>query len=193
EFVENSEYKTVKTGYGVGSRDTEIPNVLRVFLAEAEATGGSPGEQGAERSGAEETEALMMECNIDDMNPELYDHVLTTLFKAGVKECYLTPVYMKKNRPGMLLTVMTVPENRDTIRDLIFRETTTAGIREYPVKQTMLERSLDTMQTPFGEVRVKSLYYQGKCISKKPEYDDVKALADSSGVPLKEIYRSIAL
>lgn len=181
EFVETSAYRISRTGYGVGSRDTEIPNVLRVFLAEAEG------------SGEAETNALMMECNIDDMNPEFYDHVLTTLFKAGVKECYLTPVYMKKNRPGMLLTVMTVHEHREKIREIVFRETTTAGIREYPVKQTMLERSYETVTTEFGEVRVKSLYYRGECISRKPEYDDVKALAEGGKVSLKEIYRSLTL
>lgn len=189
EFVETSAYKVSRTGYGVGSRDTEIPNVLRVFLAEAETSGETFGEA----VGETETEALIMECNIDDMNPEFYDHVLTTLFKAGVKECYLTPVYMKKNRPGMLLTVMTVHEHREKIREIVFRETTTAGIREYPVTQTMLERSFETVKTEFGEVRVKSLYYRGDCISRKPEYDDVKALAEEGKVSLKEIYRSISL
>ncbi len=193
EFVDTSDYTIHKTGYGVGGRDTEIPNVLRVFLAEHDSAAHVSNEQSSTAQGAEEIDAVMLECNIDDMNPEFYDHVLDALFAAGVKECFLTPVQMKKNRPGMLLTVMTVPNDRAAIKKIMFHETTTAGIREYPVRQTMLKRSFNTTQTPYGEVRVKSLFYDGRCISKKPEYDDVKALAEQSGVSVKDIYRSISL
>jgi hypothetical protein len=77
--------------------------------------------------------------------------------------------------------------------ELIFRETTTAGIREYPVRQTMLRRNIETLDTEYGQVRVKNLFYDDSCISRKPEYDDLKALAESRNVPLKEIYRSLAL
>jgi len=185
EFVESSSFTVTKTGYGAGSRELRIPNLLRLSLAETEEvpTLGDTGE----------TEALMLECNIDDMNPELYDYVLALLYGEGIKEAYLTPVQMKKNRPAVVLTVMCLPRDRKKIMQILFRETTTAGIREYMVRQTMLRRSFEEVETPYGKVRVKSLYFEGKCISKKPEYDDLAALAVSSGLPLKEIYRSIPL
>jgi hypothetical protein len=192
EFVESASFVVTATGYGAGTRELRVPNLLRVFLAEVAGTGlqqvgkDPPG-------GAEETEALMLECNIDDMNPELYDHVLAKLYGAGVKEAFLTPIQMKKNRPAFILTVMILGKDRARIMELIFRETTTAGIREYPVRQTMLRRNIETLDTEYGQVRVKNLFYDDSCISRKPEYDDLKALAESRNVPLKEIYRSLAL
>ena len=196
EFVSSFDYRAGSVGYGVGTRDMKIPNVLRVFLAEVPETGEHPhtaaaGAKSAHPGEVSETEALMMECNIDDMNPELYDHVLTTLFEEGAKEAYIAPVQMKKNRPGTVLTVMASPSDREKMMGILFRETTTAGVREYRVLQTMLGRSFETVKTPYGEVRIKSFFYEGKCISKKPEYEDVKALAESNGVSLREIYRSI--
>jgi hypothetical protein len=192
EFVETASFSATGTGYGVGTRELRVPNLLRVFLAE---TAEQPLHQDGMDTpgGAEETEALMLECNIDDMNPELYDHVLSRLYGAGVKEAFLTPIQMKKNRPAIILTTMILRKDRNRIMELIFRETTTAGIREYPVRQTMLRRSIETLDTEYGPVRVKNLFYNGSCISRKPEYDDLKALSDSRNVPLKEIYRSLAL
>ena len=146
----------------------------------------------AETSGKPETtDALMIECNIDDMNPELYDSVMDRLFAAGAKEVYLNPVQMKKNRPGTTLSVMINPELRDKILSLIFQETSTGGVREYPVQQTMLERHFETVETPYGQVQLKKFYYQGECVSCKPEYDQIKKLADEHTVPMKQIYREI--
>ncbi len=191
EFIETASYRTVSTGYGVGSRELKIPNLLRTFIAESGSGGENTKEPQAEPSDAEVTEAVMMECNIDDMNPELYDHVLGLLYRAGAKEAYITPVQMKKNRPGTVLTVMSAHSQRERIQRILFLETTSAGIREYSVRQTMLNRSFDTVETPYGAVRVKHFYYDGECISKKPEYDDVRELAEKHAVPLRTVYGSI--
>ena len=133
----------------------------------------------------------MIECNIDDMNPELYDPVITKLLATGAKEAYLTPVQMKKNRPGTALTVMTTSDLRDEILSLLFRETTTGGVREYPVRQTMLERRFESIETSYGKLQLKKFYHKGKCVSCKPEYDQVRELAARHGVPMKQIYREI--
>ncbi len=183
EFIETASYTVKKTGYGVGSRDTEIPNVLRVFLAEER--------EASLRLGAETVDAQILECNIDDMSPELYDYVLEILFRAGAKDAFLGPVQMKKNRPGTLLTVMTTEEKKSEMLSIIFEETTTAGIREYPVRQHMLKRDYEKGETPYGEIRLKCLYLRGRCISRKPEYEEAKALAERHGVSLREIYRSL--
>ncbi len=170
------------SGYGIGSRDSALPNVLRIMLAETE------GETG---DGISCNEALIMECNIDDMNPELYGNVIDKLFCAGAKDAYLTPLFMKKNRPGTLLTVMAARELEEIIRDIIFIETTTAGIRSYPVRQNMIDRKEGVCETIFGKVRVKELYYRGRCISVKPEYDDMARLASENSIPLRELYRQV--
>ncbi|WP_319475785.1 nickel pincer cofactor biosynthesis protein LarC [Marispirochaeta aestuarii] len=178
EFITTGSYTIMNTGYGLGRRELPIPNALRIYLAETD-------EQPTV------TEALMIECNIDDMNPELYDPVITKLLATGAKEAYLTPVQMKKNRPGTALTVMTTADKRDEILDLIFRETTTGGVREYPVRQTMLERRFETAETQYGSIRLKKFFYKGNCVSCKAEYEEAKALATKHGVSMKEIYRTI--
>jgi hypothetical protein len=178
EFITTGSYTIMNTGYGLGRRELPIPNALRVYLAETD-------EQ------TTVTEALMIECNIDDMNPELYDPVITKLLATGAKEAYLTPVQMKKNRPGTALTVMTTSDLRDEILSLLFRETTTGGVREYPVRQTMLERRFESIETSYGKLQLKKFYHKGKCVSCKPEYDQVRELAARHGVPMKQIYREI--
>jgi pyridinium-3,5-bisthiocarboxylic acid mononucleotide nickel chelatase len=171
-------YSITRTGYGVGGRDLPIPNLLRVYLAE-------PGVS------SDRTGAVMLECNIDDMNPELYEHLLDRLFEEGVKDAYLTPITMKKGRPGTLLTVMTTEEIKERVKGTIFLETTTGGVREYRVDQTMLERRFSETSTPFGKVRIKRLFLAGEQVSWKAEYEDVRRLAVKHKVPMKTIYDTI--
>lgn len=181
-------YTITKTGYGVGGRDLPIPNLLRVHLAEP-----SKSEEAVRFSSTWEpsSEAVILECNIDDMNPELYEHLLERLFEEGVKDAYLTPLLMKKGRPGTLLTVMTTREEKEQIKEIIFLETTTGGIREYRVDQTMLDRQFSEATTPYGKVRIKRLLLGGKQVSWKAEYEDVRCLALKHKVPMKTIYDTI--
>jgi uncharacterized protein (TIGR00299 family) protein len=175
--------RIIATGYGVGKRNPAIPNVLRVHLIETDEQDDSISSQ----------DAMIVTCNIDDMNPELYSNVIKLLFDAGAKDVYMTPVFMKKNRPGTLLTVMVSPEKEKEINEILFLETTTAGVRSHRVKQTMLSRKEVFVETEYGRVRVKELYYNGKCISKKPEYDDLKYAADNNGISLRALYQKILL
>ena len=181
-FITKSSFTIRKTGYGAGSRDTEIPNVLRVFLAD--------DIQSSEAAFNEET-VYMMECNIDDMNPEIHGYVMSLLFEAGANDVYMIPVYMKKNRPGTLLSLVVMPEKREIMRDIIFRETTTAGIREYPVERSVLERKSSLVSTVYGDIPVKRLFYRGEEVGCKAEYESVKSLAEKHNIPMKTIYRSV--
>ncbi|MBI9109316.1 MAG: nickel pincer cofactor biosynthesis protein LarC [Spirochaetales bacterium] len=185
EFVEKPVLKIEKIGCGVGTRDAEIPNLLRVYL------GKTPDVSAELSDGISSKEALMIECNIDDMNPELFGHVTEKLLEAGAKDVFMTPVFMKKNRPGILLSVMSSIENKERILGIIFHETTTAGLREYPVTQKMLERRFETIKTHYGTIKIKSFFYKGKKVSSKAEYEDVRRLALEHNVPMKEIYEAI--
>ncbi len=171
EFVERPAFSVNRIGYGVGHYDGPIPNVLRVCLGE-------------QAEAEEQSELLMLECNIDDMNPEYYDLVLERLFAAGALDAWLTPVQMKKNRPGMLLSVLCLPVLALRLSQLLFIETTTLGVRDYPVKRTALVREVFPVMTRYGEVAVKVAYLQGRPLRSKPEYEDCKRLALEHGVPL---------
>ncbi|HOW76772.1 MAG TPA: nickel pincer cofactor biosynthesis protein LarC [Candidatus Competibacteraceae bacterium] len=175
EFVECLTFSVNRIGYGVGHRDGPIPNVLRVCLGEQAET-------------EEQGELWMLECNIDDMNPEYYDHVLDRLLAAGALDTWLTPVQMKKNRPGTLLSVLCPPPLVLRLRELLFIETTTLGVRAYPVQRTALVRETISVATRYGEVAVKVAYFQGRPLRGKPEYEDCKRVALEQGVPLHAVY-----
>jgi len=175
EFVERPKFSVRRIGYGIGHRDGPIPNVLRVCLGEQAET-------------EEQSELQMLECNIDDMNPEYYDHVLDRLLAAGALDAWLTPVQMKKNRPGTLLSVLCPPPLALRLKELLFIETTTLGVRDYPVQRTALVREVLSVITRYGEVAVKIAYFQGRPLRGKPEYEDCKRLALEQGVPLQAVY-----
>ena len=181
-FITKSSFTIRKTGYGAGSRDTEIPNVLRVFLADDISSAGADFN--------EET-VYMMECNIDDMNPEIYGYVMSLLLEAGANDVYMTPVYMKKNRPGTLLSLVVTPDKREIMRDIIFKETTTAGIREYEIGRAVLERKSGFVSSVYGDIPVKKLFYKGEEVGCKAEYEAVRNLAEKHNIPMKTIYRSV--
>ena len=176
------------TGYGAGSADREIPNVVRLLVGERQeaAEAATAGAGGA----AEAALLTMLETNIDDMNPELYDYVGTRLFATGALEVFTQPVAMKKNRPGTLLSVLCRQPDREALRRVLFRETTTIGVREYPVARHALAREMRTVTTPFGSVRVKLVHGAGVEPRRAPEYDDCRQLAEQSGAPLQTVYQA---
>ncbi len=169
-----------RIGYGIGHKESdELPNVLRVFLGEFS------DEQGLA------SEEILHECNIDDMSPEWYDHLMDELFKAGAKEVFFTPVMMKKNRPAAKITVLASPGLSDTIKSIIYSNTTTLGIRSYSVKKDALERKFIPLDTEWGKVTIKASYYQKKLLHAKPEYEDCRRIANEAGVPLQVVYQKI--
>lgn len=168
-------------GYGAGTRDVEIPNVLRVTMGLWNETVGNGN------SGSAVERLLMLECNLDDLNPEIMPYVLEILLAAGALDAWLQPVIMKKGRPAQTLKVLCSPEQRQVMEQIMFTQTTTLGVRVYYVERTALERRWKTVQTPWGEVRVKEGLLDGKVVNAVPEFEDCKKIAEANGVPLKAV------
>lgn len=186
EFTGKTEFKIEKTGYGIGHRDMEIPNVLRVCL-------GEKTEDSSDKKNMESETATVIECNIDDMNPELYDHVMEKMFDQGADDVYITPIIMKKSRPGITLGVLCSVNNEKEIIETFFTETTTLGIRKYTVDKLTLNRDFTKIKTKFGEVAIKTAYYNGRIIKAKPEYEDCKRIAKENKVPIREVYKEVSV
>jgi uncharacterized protein (TIGR00299 family) protein len=172
--------KIDKIAYGVGHKDhADIPNLLRVLLGET---------AGSSESGHD---AMVIECNIDDMNPEFFEHISEKLFKAGASDVFLTNIMMKKGRPGIILSVICETELAEAIKEIIFTESTTLGVRSFPFRKDTLQREFETIDTVFGQVTVKRSWYKGTEVSCKPEFEDCKRIAAEKGLPVKEIYNVI--
>jgi uncharacterized protein (DUF111 family) len=171
-----------KTGYGIGQKDGEIPNVLRVYLAETQ--DGDAGDVRVEQ-------AIMLECNIDDMNPEWFTHVQTLLFDAGAADVFMTPIVMKKSRPAHMLSVLCDPDASIRLKEIILTETSTIGLREYSVSKNILRREIRVLNTRFGDVNVKCSYYKGVVVNEKPEFEQCRQLAIEHGVTLEEVQKEV--
>jgi uncharacterized protein (TIGR00299 family) protein len=168
-----------RVGYGAGARDPEgLPNVVRVVLGDLieEAAPGPAPEN-----------VVVIETNVDDMNPQAYESVMNRAFAAGALDCYFTPVQMKKNRPGVLLTVLCEPDRVDLIAHMLLIDTTSFGVRYYDARRRVLERRIESVETAYGSVRVKVAVEGGRALHFQPEYDDCARLANEAGVPLLEV------
>ena len=132
-----------------------------------------------------------VECNIDDMNPEWYDFIFQKLFEVGASDVFLTPIIMKKSRPANQLTVLCVQKLLPEIKETIFNHTTSIGLREYPVKKSVLARNEREIETDLGPVRIKSSFFRGEEIHIKPEFEDLRKLASLHGLSIKEVEKII--
>lgn len=130
----------------------------------------------------------MLECNIDDMNSEFYEHAMDRLFKAGALDVFLSSIVMKKSRPAVKLSVLARQEDIEKLSGIIFSETSTIGIRRYAVEREVLDRKVFNIDTRFGCVRVKCAYQKGNLVNYAPEYEDIKNAALNSGASIKEVY-----
>lgn len=165
-------------GYGAGDRRfDDRPNLLRLMLGEIEV---APGRD----------EMLVIETNIDDFNPELYDHVMERLLDAGARDVYLTPVHMKKNRPGVVLSVVGPASDRDALAAIILTETSAIGVRFFPVQRVVLSREVRDVTTAYGSVRVKVALGPDGRENLAPEYEDCKRLARELKIPIKAVYQA---
>jgi len=170
--------RIVAAGYGAGTRSlADRPNVVRFLLAEA-------------AGDTEAQELLILETNIDDLNPELYEHVMERLFEAGARDVVLIPVHMKKNRPGIVLQVLCGAREQAALADIVLSETSAIGLRQHRVQRTVLPREIVEVTTPYGSVRVKVAPTPDGHRNLAPEYDDCKRLARACGVPLKLVYQA---
>jgi pyridinium-3,5-bisthiocarboxylic acid mononucleotide nickel chelatase len=177
KFDSKVQVRITRTGYGVGQKDPpEVPNLLRVFLGETT----EDNETGHD--------ALLIECNIDDMNPELYEHISGKLFSEGAADVFLTNIIMKKGRPAIVISVICETDKAARLKEVLFTETTTLGVRTIPFRKDTLAREFETIDTPLGAVRFKRSLYKGKVVSYKPESEDCYRIAMETGMPLKQVY-----
>jgi uncharacterized protein (DUF111 family) len=167
-----------KIGYGTGQKEfANRPNLFRLLLGQ--------GSRGLTE------EEMLLETNIDDMNPQFYDHVMERLFSAGARDVFMTPIQMKKNRPATLLAVICEPAKRDSIAKIILQETTTIGVRYHAIQRVILPRESKTVKTRFGEVTVKFVAQPDGSQRATPEYDDLKRIAAAKAIPIKLIHDEI--
>jgi pyridinium-3,5-bisthiocarboxylic acid mononucleotide nickel chelatase len=171
-------YSVTATGYGIGHKENPtLPNILRVYLAKTEeenATGHN---------------SVLVECNVDDMNPELADYITTRLFTCGIPDVCFIPVVMKKTRPAFIIRVICEESHLPAVREILFTESTTLGIRVIPFMKETLQREFVDVSTKYGTITVKKSWFNGRLVTIKPEADQCAALAASLGIPMKEIIR----
>ena len=181
EFGAIPAMKITKIGYGAGTRDLEQqPNILRLVLGEA-------AEPAADASGEQ---VWVLETNLDDMSGQWIGYCSTKLLEAGALDVYATPIQMKKSRPGVLLSVLCQAVDIPHVETILFRETTTLGIRRWPVSRTTLERRVHTVTTPHGPIDGKLVVVPGQASRFSPEYESCRRAAEQQHVPLRTVYEA---
>jgi len=181
EFVEQHSFIIEKTGYGLGHKDSEVPNVLRVHWC-------------MDNSTKFVTEpAKIIECNIDDMNPELYDYVIDLLFSEGADDVYLTPIIMKKSRPAVILSIICNTVLSDKLTEIILKETSTIGVRTYNITKHLLNRKIIEITTSLGKVKVKKSWMGNDFVKFKPEYEDCSRIAKEKKLSIFEVLKTIQI
>ena len=164
-----------RVGYGAGTRDChDTPNVLRVLIGESDTAGPSH-------------RVVVIEAEIDDMNPQIFGILIDRLLAAGALDVFYTSIQMKKNRPGTLLSIIAPPGSRERLAAMVFRETTTIGVRYREMERECLDRETLTVETPFGPVRVKLARRHGEVMNASPEFEDCVRIAAESGRPVKDV------
>lgn len=167
------------SGYGAGTREYEkFPNVLHVVVGETEAAGASV---------SEDEELIVVETNVDDVSPQVLGHLMEQALAAGALDCYFTNVLMKKGRPGVLVSILCLPRDREALTRLLFEETPTLGVRSYEVLRRALERESVTVETEFGRIAVKVGRMSGRVLSTTPEYEECREAALRAGVALRVV------
>lgn len=180
EYAPNlPEMKVKKIGYGFGEREFEVLNGLRILVGESELN-----------IEAQQDGVWILEANLDDMTGETAGYVLEKLFSAGARDAFYTPIYMKKNRPAMKLTVITDEERRQLLEQIIFSETTTIGLRRIKAERSIMERHIETVSTPLGPVCVK-VCRLGEIVKRAPEYEDLRRLAQEKQMPFIEVMKIV--
>jgi hypothetical protein len=163
-------------GYGLGTRELPWPNALRLWIGETSHSGAGDGEE------------LLLETNIDDMNPQFYEPLSERLFAAGALDVWLTPATMKKGRPATVISAIVPVERRDEVERVFFAESTTIGVRATPVSRTRAPRRFETVTTRWGDVRLKLRGWDGRVIGAMPEYDDCLRWCRATGGPIREVW-----
>jgi hypothetical protein len=173
-------------GYGVGGKDfKEVPNVLRSILGNS--SSNRTTDDGTGEAEGCSSKLIVIETNTDDMNPEIAPYLIERLLDEGALDAFITPILMKKGRPGVLITTLSEESKRDALTDILLTESTSIGVRYYKVDRRCLERRIEKIKTPYGVVRVKISELDGKALNIHPEFEDCKKLAKKHKVPLKAV------
>jgi uncharacterized protein (DUF111 family) len=168
-------------GYGFGTKEFDWANAVRIVLAETHAVGQEARD-----------EVLLLECNVDDSTGETLAYALEQCLAAGALDVWMTPIQMKKGRPGVQFSVLTTPDCLCSVSELLLRETTTLGVRYSNHRRRKAERRIRTAMTPWGEVRLKDKILGGRVVASSPEYEDCARLAREAEVPLADVLRAAA-
>lgn len=171
-------FRSTKIAYGAGTWDLDMPNVIRLHIGDI-----------VEK--AVQTELIVVEANIDDLNPQVYEYAMDMLLKIGACDVWLTPIVMKKSRPATLISVLINRQDLDKVCSILFSETSTIGVRYYPVERKVAQREFETINSPWGTVQVKVSSYDSKICSISPEYNDCRRLAEEYFVPLKKVQQVV--
>ncbi len=175
EFIENQNYTVEKTGYGIGHKDGDIPNVLRTMLCKTSINTFN-------------TEMVsIIECNIDDMNPEIYDYLFENLFNIGALDVFIVPIQMKKSRPANMLSVICNQNNKELIVQFILKETSTLGVRISELNRVILNREILEVETSLGKIKVKHSWSGSEISKYKPEYDECVRISKEKNIPLIKV------
>lgn len=184
-FGERPLMKIERTGYGAGEKEFIIPNLLRVIIGEKILKDENVKDDYVS------DEAMLIETNIDDMNPEFYDYIMDKLFVQGALDVFLTPIHMKKNRPAHMLSIIVYKQNLKEILEILFSESTTLGVRLREIKRLRLDQQNFIAETKYGKIKVKTAMFKGEIKNIAPEYEDCKKMAKQHQVPLKEVYEEV--
>ena len=175
EFGPLPKLKLESTGYGAGTREYKgFPNALRVLI-------------GDDAQGADSETLWMIETNVDDLSPQIFGHVMDRALELGALDCYFTPIQMKKNRPGVLLSILCRDNDRGKLSEMLFAETTTLGLRSYAVERRALQRESVRVETPYGPIDVKVAKLNGHIVNQMPEYEQCREAARAASVPLRTV------
>ncbi len=182
EFGVIPDLKIEKTGYGAGTREYKnFPNVLRLFL----------GETDNKQLTINNEQLTLIETNLDDISPQILGFVMERAFELGALDCWFTPIQMKKNRPATLVSILCDFNKKEILSELLYRETTTLGIRVSQIERSCLPREIVKVATEFGEIDVKIARYQDKVVNAKPEFEQIKKFAAENNLPLREVENAV--
>ena len=184
----------ISEGYGCGSKDLDrLVNILRIFYGKLNKHSFiyNDGDEDLHNSYINYGEIAQIQCNIDDMNPEIYDFVIEKLLKNGALDVFLTPIMMKKNRPGIILNVLCDIPLTKKLSKVIMEETTSIGLRIARKDKIYIDRFIEEIETPFGTIKIKVSKAGNKILNKKPEYESLKKIALNNNISLKEVYNAV--
>ena len=186
DFGQIPEMKIERTAYGAGTREYKgFPNALRLILGESRRQSATSNQPKTEN-------LILLETNIDDLSPQILGFVMERAFESGAADCWFTPIQMKKNRPATMLSILCEKDKKEVLTEMLFRETSTIGLRVRETERICLPRRIEKIKTKFGVIDVKIAALDGKIVNAKAEFDQLKAIAERENLPLREVEAEVS-